>query len=390
MKQLRIVPQQFWKARKYSTEDVRCTPQSVKALLWVSVVIGKVETAATPVRLWLLESSVTEGHQSMRFAILGAARIAKTVAPGIKAADGAELVAVASRELGKAQAFAAEFDIPRSYGSYEAALEDPDVDAVYLPLPPSLHAEWTIKAAAAGKHILCEKPLALNVDEVDRMVSACREHGVVLMDGVMWYHTERAGGIKALIASGDLGDLKQCTSVFTFRWDTWPMEDLRMHRHMGGGSLLDLGWYCIGLTLMAFGELPERVVGHGQWCNDVDTRMNATLWFSDNRMATIESGFDTVRRRWFELAGTQRAIVCDDFTRPWNPKKPRFWVHDADGVSQEYVFGAKPQEESMVESFIGLARDNAIDHEWLQLSRQTQLVCDALDRSARTGETVRL
>ena len=114
------------------------------------------------------------------------------------------------------------------------------------------------------------------------------------------------------------------------------------------------------------------------------------LWFSDDRMATIESGFDTVRRRWFELAGTKKAIVCDDFTRPWNPVKPRFWVHDADGVSQEHVYGAKAQEECMVEAFIGLARDNAIDHEWLQLSRQTQLVCDALARSARTGETVHL
>lgn len=298
------------------------------------------------------------------------------------------MVGIASRDKKKAAEFASRFQIPRSYDSYEAALDDSEIDAVYIPLPPSMHPEWTIRAAEAGKHILCEKPLARNVGEVDQMIAACRRNEVVLLDGVMWYHTPRAETIRSIVSSGALGELRQCTSVFTFRWDTMPMDNLRMHRQLGGGSLLDLGWYCVGATLLLFGELPQRVTAHAQWCNEVDTRLNAFLWFSENRVATIECGFDTVRRRWFELAGSESALVCDDFTRPWKPEKPRFWIHDSDGVSTEHVCPSKAQEECMVEAFAAMVRDGRTEHEWIKLSRDTQLVCDALDRSARSGESV--
>lgn len=327
---------------------------------------------------------------NLRFAILGTARIAETVAPKIHSATGAELIGIASRDGEKSAAFAENFHIPRSYDSYQAAIDDPDVDAVYIPLPPSMHLEWTTRAAEAGKHVLCEKPLARNVDEADRMIAVCQNHNVVLMDGVMWYHTPRSKAIRDVVRNGQLEELRQCTSVFTFRWDTMPMENLRMHRELGGGSLLDLGWYCVGVTLLLFGDLPQRVSAHAQWCNDVDTRLNALLWFADDRTATIECGFDTVRRRWFELAGSAAAMVCDDFTRPWKPEKPRFWIHDADGVSTEHVSTAKAQEECMVEAFIRLVNDGRTEHEWLTLSRNTQLVCDALDESARGGGLVEL
>ncbi|APZ92764.1 Gfo/Idh/MocA family protein [Fuerstiella marisgermanici] len=321
----------------------------------------------------------------LRFAILGTAKIARTVAPKIQSADGASLVGVASRSAEKAAAFADEFQIPKVFDSYQAALDDPDVDAVYIPLPPSLHLEWTEKAAAAGKHVLCEKPLARNVAEVDQMIAACRRHNVVLLDGVMWYHTPRATAVREVVASGQFGELRQLTSVFTFRWDTMPMDNLRLHRDMGGGALLDLGWYCVGVTLLLFDELPQKVFAKANWCNDVDTRMNAFLWFADDKVATIECGFDTVRRRWFEIAGATGALVCDDFTRPWKPEKPRFWTHDSDGKSTEHVIHHKPQEECMIEAFCELVRTNAVEHPWLTLSRNTQHVCDALDQSARTG-----
>ncbi len=324
----------------------------------------------------------------IRFAILGTAKIARTVGPKIQSATGAQLLGVASRDHAKAKAFADELHIPRHYKSYEDALADPEIDAVYLPLPPSMHLEWTEKAARAGKHILSEKPLARNVAEVDEMISTCRENGVVLMDGVMWYHTPRAAEIQRIVHSGQLGELRQFTSVFTFRWDTMPMDNLRLHRNMGGGSLLDLGWYCVGAALLLFDELPRKVLATAQWCNDVDTRMNAFLWFSNDKMATIECGFDTVRRRWFEIAGSQQALVCDDFTRPWKPLKPRFWTHDNDGTATEHVVTHKPQEECMVEAFCDLVRTNNINHRLLPLARNTQLVCDALDQSARTGTTV--
>ena len=230
----------------------------------------------------------------------------------------------------KAAAFAADFGIPKSYASYQAALDDPDIDAVYIPLPPSLHLEWTTRAAKAGKHVLVEKPMAANAADTEQMIAVCRQHDVVLLDGVMWYHTPRAAAIRADRRQRQLGKLRQMTSVFTFCWDDFPMDNVRMQRDLGGGSLLDLGWYCVGATLWMFDAMPVQVFARATYHNDVDTRMNAMLWFEDGRVATIECGFDTVKRRWLEIAGTNRNLVCDDFTRPWKPEKPRFWTHDSD------------------------------------------------------------
>ncbi|MEZ6061202.1 MAG: Gfo/Idh/MocA family oxidoreductase [Planctomycetaceae bacterium] len=323
----------------------------------------------------------------IRFAILGTARIARRVAPHIQQSDGAKLVAVASRCADKASAFARELGIPASFGSYQAALDSPDVDAVYLPLPPSLHREWTIRAAEAGKHVLSEKPLAMNVAEVDEMVSACRQYGVVLLDGVMWYHTPRAAAMRRIVADGLLGEIRQVTSAFTFRWDEWPMDDIRMQRSTGGGSLMDLGWYCVGATLLFLNRMPTRVFATARWHNDVDVRMNGMLWFDNGLVAGVESGFDAVRRRWIEIAGSKQALVCDDFTRPWEGRPPRFWVHDTDGISSQHIVDHKPLEQCMIDGFCDLVQRGDVDHRWLSLSRKTQLVCDRLAESARS-ETI--
>lgn len=337
-------------------------------------------------RALYLNNSMT----TIRFAILGAAKIARTIAPRLHASPCSELIGIASRNQDKADAFASEFSIPRTWDSYQAAIDDPDVDAVYLPLPPSMHLEWTTKAAAAGKHVLCEKPLARNSEETAQMLAVCQQHGVVLLDGVMWYHTPRNTAIRELVASGQLGDLRQFHSVFTFCWDTLPMDNLRLHRDLGGGALLDLGWYCVGAALMLFNELPQRVFAHANWTNDVDTRMNAMLWFSDQKVASVECGFDAVRRRWFEMAGSNETLFCDDFTRPWNADRPAFRTLNNDGEQVEHLVPHKPQEESMIEAFCDLIQQQQFDHPLLKLSHQTQLVCDALDRSARDETVVEL
>lgn len=325
-----------------------------------------------------------------RFAILGTAKIARTLAPRIHACEGAELVGVASRTQHSADAFAAEFSIPRTYDSYQAALDDPGIDAVYLPLPPSLHLEWTSKAAAAGKHVLCEKPMARNAAEVQQMNQVCKDHQVVLLDGVMWYHTPRCAAIRKLVASGNLGALRQLHTVFTFCWDEIPMDNLRMHRDLGGGALLDLGWYCIGAALMLFDELPHEVFARAQWQNDVDTGMNAMLWFADNKVATIECGFHTVRRRWFEVAGTKQTLFCDDFTRPWDAEQPGYRTLDNNGKQTDYTVKHPPQEECMISAFCQLIADKSFEHSLLTLAHNTQLVCDAVDKSARDGKVVQL
>lgn len=324
----------------------------------------------------------------VRFAILGTARIARTVGPRIQAVEGAELAGVASRSAESASAFASDLNIPKTYDSYEAALNDPDIDAVYIPLPPALHLEWVTRAAQAGKHILCEKPLAMNVSEVRDMIAICRKHGVVLLDGVMWYHTPRATEIKRIVDSGQLGELRQLNSVFTFCWDEFPLDNVRMQRELGGGSLMDLGWYCVGVALWLFDAVPVRVIARADYRNDVDTQFNGWLEFSDGRIASIECGFNTVKRRWVEVAGTTQNLVCDDFTRPWNADKPRFWTHDSNGNANEHVIHQRPQEEHMIDTFGDLVRNDTINHPWMALSQNTQLVCDALDHAARERSSV--
>jgi len=324
----------------------------------------------------------------IRFAVLGTAKIARTVGPRIQAVETAELDGVASRSAENASAFAGDLSIQKTYDSYEAALHDPEIDAVYIPLPPSLHLEWVTRAAEAGKHVLCEKPLAMNAAEVRNMIDVCRRHDVVLLDGVMWYHTPRATEIKRIVDSGQLGQLRQLNSVFTFSWDEFPLDNVRMQRDLGGGSLMDLGWYCAGVALWLFDAIPVRVTARADYHNDVDTQFNGWLEFADGRIASIECGFKTVKRRWVEVAGTKQNLVCDDFTRPWHADKPRFWTHDSDGNATEHVIAHRPQEEHMIDAFCELVRNHAIDHPWITLSQNTQLVCDALAQAAREHTSV--
>ena len=321
----------------------------------------------------------------VRIGILGTARIAKTVIPQIAASEHADVVAVGSRSLAKAQQFAGELGIETAYGSYDALLTDANVDAVYIPLPPSMHCEWTIKAAAAGKHVLCEKPLAINAVQAQQMIEAAVRHEIVLLDAVMWYHTARAEVMRKIVLSGELGEVRQVTSAFTFPGNALADDNLRFSASLGGGSLLDVGWYCIGMSLWMLKQMPDRVFATARWQNEIDLRMNGILWFPHNQMASFESGFDTIRRRWMEVAGTNAALVCDDFTKPWNAEKPRFWMHNADGTSDQNIVTHPPLERCLVDAFCQLVGSGNVHHDWLTLSLQTQQVCDALLKSARSG-----
>lgn len=327
-------------------------------------------------------------HPPIRFGILGTAKIARTVAPMIAAASDAQLVAIASRSREKARAFAMEFSIPHAFASYEELLASDQIDAVYVPLPPSMHCEWVVRLAAAGKHILCEKPLAMDVDEVDRMQAACKHHHVVLLDGVMWYHTARARRIREIVQSGGLGAPRQITSAFTFPGDRMAKDNLRWNRAMGGGSLLDLGWYCVGATLWLTDALPRQVFATADFRYDVDQRLNGLMWFDDGCMASFECGFTAVRRRWLEVAGTTAALNCDDFTRPWTPEEPAIRITDGDGRVTRQIIAHPPQEICMVQEFCRLIRDQQTEHSWRKLSRDTQHVCDLLSKSARTGQVL--
>jgi len=183
----------------------------------------------------------TETKQPIRWGILSTANIATKVARAIHLASNAALIAVASRTEERATTWAKAHNVTAAYSSYDALLADESLDAIYIPLPPSLHAKWTITAAEQGKHVLCEKPIAANADEAVAMADACRQNGVQLMDGVMWVHHERTAAMKQKLTEGILGQLRRVTAAFTFNWDTIPAGNIRAMKKFAGGSLGDLG-----------------------------------------------------------------------------------------------------------------------------------------------------
>ncbi len=338
-----------------------------------------------------MAAAENRSQSPIRFGILGAARIADKLAPAIRQAAGAELVAVASRSKEKAAAKAQEWGAETSYGSYEALLADESIDAVYIPLPPSLHLPWTRAAAAAGKHVLCEKPLAATLAEAEEMAAVCREAGVQLLDGTMWVHHPRSAEMRLFLQDGSLGNLRRVTSTFTFNGaEMLPENDFRWRREFGGGSLLDLGWYCVRASLWAFGGLPLRVTAQAAWQNEVDVDFSGWMWFAGDRVASFDCGFRTVRRKWFEIAGDQASLVCDDFTRPWDEEQARFWIHGPNGKLSTHTSPVASQEVCMIENFCRTLAANKIREDWAADAVATQAVCAALDQAARAGTVVEL
>ncbi len=335
---------------------------------------------------------MTTNHadRPLRWGIMGTAKIATKVGRAMQQARGSELVVIASRDEERAARWARQHGVPRTCVAYVTLLDDPDVDAVYIPLPPSMHHEWTIRAAEAGKHVLCEKPLAASVSEAEEMIAACREHGVQLMDGTMWVHHARTPQMHRFIDEGTLGHLRRVTSAFSFNWDQIPTNNIRLQPDLAGGCLGDLGWYNVRLSLWAMGRLPQRVWATARYYNDVEMNLSAVLWFGEQQMASFDCGFDVVDRQWFEVAGTQKTIVCDDFVLPWSDEQTRFWIHDGKGGSLEHTAGPCVQEVCMIEDFVDAVRSGTLNERWPSESLDTMRVCERLAKAARKEKPLEL
>jgi xylose dehydrogenase (NAD/NADP) len=255
-----------------------------------------------------------------RWGILGTGRITRKLAAAIHAAAGAELVAIASRDQGRAEAAAREMSIPAAYGSYEALLAAPDIDAVYNALPNSLHGEWTIKAAAAGKHILCEKPLASGYDEATAMFSAAREHKVFLMEAFMYRFHPQTLHVQRLLAEGAIGRVNLVRSDFGFLLDR--PADVRWSAELSGGALMDVGCYPLSFTRMALGGAPKRVSAAARWsAGGIDVLLAATLEYADGTIAQLACDFVTAFHQTVQIHGDAGLIALD---RPFTmlPDKP--------------------------------------------------------------------
>ena len=256
-------------------------------------------------------------HEPLRIGLLGPGRIAeKSVAPAIAASAVARLEAVGSRSLERAQALAQPFHA-RAVAGYDAVLQDPAVECVYIALPNALHTEWALKAASAGKHVLCEKPACQSLAETERVVAACRQAGVRFMEGYMFrYHPQHAQVLERL-RRGDLGEVHHLEVAFGF--PPLPQEDFRYQRALGGGALADLAGYAIAAARLLFGEEPERVSALTETdpASGVDIRGTLQLRFPSGRTAQAVFGFTYSYRNTYALWGSRgRLEVARAFSIP--------------------------------------------------------------------------
>ncbi len=325
--------------------------------------------------------------KKLRWGILGVAKINERLLPAFAKAANAELVGIASRSLDKAQAAAKAAGIPRAFGSYEALLDDPTIDAVYNPLPNHLHDEWTRQAAERGKHVLCEKPLTPTAREAESLVAFCHAKRIKLMDGFFWPHHPRTAQMKQLLQSGKLGRVERVTGAFTFTM-ALDQANIRLSSDSGGGSLLDVGCYPVYGIRWAFGEEPVKVWAAARYQRGVDVELSATLWFADGRIANFDCGFVHPFRTWFEVVCTKATLTVPEM---WVPRKANYLVqlNESPDVEETVVTG-QDQIQCMLEDFGRYVLEDRPVWPAPEEAIRSARVMDALALSAREKRCVKV
>ena len=323
-------------------------------------------------------------NKVLNWGLLSTARINRALIPPLRASKRNHLLAVASRTQESADKYAREWKISRAYGSYEALLTDPEIDIIYNSLPNRLHAEWTIKAVEAGKHVLCEKPLALNVDEVDAIKSAARKHGRVVEEAFMYRHHPQTLKVQELAKSGSLGTLKLIRGSFSFVLSR--EGDVRLDPALGGGSIWDVGCYPISYARAVVRENPLEVFG---WQvtgpTGIDETFVGQMRFANGVHAQFDCSFVIPFRSFMEVVGSEGTL---NIPRPFKP-----------GVDEKIYLTRGDKTETVKikgqELYLGEVEDMAdavlLDHEpriSLDDSRANVAVISALLESARTGKPI--
>jgi predicted dehydrogenase len=243
----------------------------------------------------------------IRYGVLSTAQIARNAhIPAARKATNTEIVAISSRDLGRAQEWADKLGIPKAYGSYDEVLADPDIDAIINPLPNSMHCEWTIKSAQAGKHILCEKPFAVTVEQAQRMIGAAQAHGVKLMEGFTHRFTPLASFLRENLDSGVIGEVQLVRTELTYTIADWE-TDTRVKRDLAGGALLDAGCYCVNTIRYLMGDEPLGVQAYQRIHKpeQVDSTFTGTMRFPGDRFAYLVTGMEQPFRHCCEVTGTK-------------------------------------------------------------------------------------
>jgi predicted dehydrogenase len=322
----------------------------------------------------------------LRWGLISTARINRALIKPLRVSERNELLAVASRSLEKAQEYAAEWDIPKAFGSYQAMLDDPEIDVVYNSLPNSLHTEWTVKALQAGKHVLCEKPLATTLEEIDAMRAAAQSTSMNLAEAFMYRHHPQTLKVKELVDSGVLGDVRVIKGDFTFK--IHDEGDVRLNPGLGGGSIWDVGCYPINYMRYILGEEPEEVFGWqltGE--SGVDEVFTGQLRFAGDVFAHFDSGFRSPFRSRFEIVGSEATMVIPQ------PFKPGLKGEILIGKGDEFESIKMPSQElylGEVEDMADAILSGIPPRISLEDSRGNVAVILAFLHSAQIGSAVKL
>jgi predicted dehydrogenase len=335
--------------------------------------------------------------EQIRWGLLSTARINDALIGPIGDAARSELAAVASRDLDKARAYAAGKGIPTAYGSYEALLADPTLDAVYISLPNALHCEWAVKAAEAGKHILCEKPLAVTLEQFEQMAEAAARNGVILFEAFMYLHHPQTRRALEIIGSGELGDLQTVQSWFHFYLPPENAQNIRLNAGLSGGSLWDVGVYPNSLAITMLGSGGRSSGPEAVWASQiigesgVDVALRGELHFSAGRVAQVSCGFRTPFREGAFVVGDRAMLHIPE---PWKPgltgRDSVMLLTGRDGSQQTIVTPATDPYLYEVQAMEACILDGAAPLVSLADSRAFLQSALALYESARTGDVVRL
>lgn len=317
----------------------------------------------------------------MRLGLLSTADINRKVIPGAHASDKVDLIAVASRDQARAEEYAKTWDIERAYGSYDALLDDADVDAVYISLPNNMHREWSIRSLEAGKHVICEKPFSKRPEDVEAAFDAAERTGRLLTEAFMYRHNPQSAKLVELVRDGAVGELRVVRSAFSYSlYDT---ENIRLRTDVEGGSLMDVGCYCVSGSRLLAGE-PEAVSGQAYiGPSGTDWVFTGAMRFAGDVHALFDCGTCLPNRDELEVIGTDGSLFLDD---PWHANEPVIELRRDGGTERielEPIDSYRLELENLADAIAGEAP--------LVLGREDALgqarAIDALFRSAETGTT---
>jgi len=323
-------------------------------------------------------------NSPVKWGILSTADINRKVIPGAHASDKVDLVAVASRDQARAEAYAREWEIPRAFGSYEALLADPEIEAVYISLPNTLHVEWSIKALEGGKHVLCEKPFTRHPEEAAAAFDVAEREARLLSEAFMYRHNPQTAKLVELVREGAIGELRLIRS--TFSYGLYDPENIRLRTDVEGGALMDVGCYNVSGSRLLGGE-PERVWGEAWYGpSGTDWVFAGTLRFPGNVIAAFDCGTALPERDELEAVGSEGSLFLDD---PWHCVLPIIELRRAEQVELielEPVDSYRLELENLSDAIRGeaellLGRDDALGQAG---------ALEALHRAATTGTAVSL